>query len=110
MPSKAKCPPLVTGLREEYLALGVPRHPKKGVASQRKAEVQGAVVDGEAGLAYPKPEKLLKYAQLGAPSAKISPLHPKAGASGRGRLCLLLHVSKTTVGVLECIVAVYHKF
>lgn len=62
---QGKVSPLVTGLREEYLELGVPRHPKKGVASQRKAEVQGAVVDGQAGLAYPKPEKLLKYSQLG---------------------------------------------
>lgn len=43
----------------------MPRHPKKGVASQRKAEVQGAIIDGVAGVAYPKPEKVLKYMQLG---------------------------------------------
>eukprot|EP00435_Cladocopium_sp_Y103_P000588 s1856_g1.t1 len=57
--------PLVAGLREEYLALGVPRHPKKGVASAFRAEVQGAIIDGKEGVAYPKPEKILKYAQLG---------------------------------------------
>ena len=62
---EGKVSPLVAGLREEYLDLGVPRHPKKGVASQRRAEVQGAVIDGVAGLAFPKPEKILKYAQLG---------------------------------------------
>ena len=61
---EGKVSPLIAGLREEYLRLGVPRHPKKGVASQRKAEVQGAIIDGEQGLAFPKPEKVLKYMQL----------------------------------------------
>lgn len=56
--------PLVQALREEYSALGVPRHPKKAVSSQFQAEVQGAIVDGRAGLAYPKVEKVLKYAHL----------------------------------------------
>ena len=61
---EGKVSPLIAGLREEYLKLGVPRHPKKGVASQKIAEVQGAIVDGLAGVAYPKPEKVLKYMQL----------------------------------------------
>lgn len=62
---EGKVSPLIAGLREEYLRLGVPRHPKKGVASQQVAEVQGAIVDGVAGVAYPKPAKVLKYMQLG---------------------------------------------
>jgi site-specific DNA-cytosine methylase len=52
------------GLREEYLRLQIPRHPKKSVQQQRVAEVQGAIVDGSRGLAYPKPEKVMKYCQL----------------------------------------------
>ena len=44
--------------------LGVPRHPKKAVASQIRAEVQGAIIDGEEGIAFPKPEKVLRYACL----------------------------------------------
>ncbi|CAL1141087.1 unnamed protein product, partial [Cladocopium goreaui] len=56
--------PLVSSLREEYALLKVPRHPRKGVASQTLAEVQGAVVDGKAGIAYPKQEKVLRYAYL----------------------------------------------
>ena len=52
------------GPREEYSTLGVPRHPEKSVASQSKTEVQGAIVDGLRGLAYPKVEKVLKYAHL----------------------------------------------
>eukprot|EP00438_Fugacium_kawagutii_P032009 Skav201743 [mRNA] locus=scaffold2498:423455:425999:+ [translate_table: standard] len=56
--------PLISCLREEYAMLKVPRHPKKSVASQLKAEVQGAIVDGHSGIAYPKPEKVLKYALL----------------------------------------------
>ena len=57
--------PLVEGLREEYAKWGIPRHPKKGVASQLKAEVQGAIVDGSRGIAFPKPEKVVKYLALG---------------------------------------------
>ena len=56
--------PLVMGLREEYVTLGVPRHPKKSVESSRRAEVQGAIVDGRQGIAFPKPEKILKYSFL----------------------------------------------
>eukprot|EP00435_Cladocopium_sp_Y103_P010521 s2009_g2.t1 len=55
---------LVQGLRDEYLNLGVPRHPKKSVQSQTCAEVQGAQVDGRKGMAHPKVEKVLKYAHL----------------------------------------------
>eukprot|EP00438_Fugacium_kawagutii_P014361 Skav231767 [mRNA] locus=scaffold739:108680:112408:- [translate_table: standard] len=56
--------PLVQGLRETYAELGVPRHPKKGVARQPQAEVQGALLDGERGIAHPKVDKVLKYAYL----------------------------------------------
>ena len=61
---EGKISPLVSGLRDEYLRWGIPRHPKKSVQQQRVAEVQGALVDGTLGQAYPKPEKVLKYAQL----------------------------------------------
>ena len=61
---EGKPSPVVLALREEYLRLGVPRHPKKSVEERRLAEVQGAIVDGVAGIAYPKPEKVLKYCRL----------------------------------------------
>ena len=56
----------ILALRSEYERWGVPRHPKKGVARSLKAEVQGAIIDGVRGIAYPKPAKVLKYAQLGS--------------------------------------------
>ena len=56
--------PLTESLQETYAALGVPRHPKKAVARQLQAEVQGAIVDGELGLAYPKVDKVMKYVRL----------------------------------------------
>ena len=56
--------PLTQSLQETYASLGIPRHPKKGVARQPVAEVQGAIVDGRVGLAYPKPEKALRYLRL----------------------------------------------
>eukprot|EP00438_Fugacium_kawagutii_P008896 Skav215704 [mRNA] locus=scaffold2573:57842:63963:+ [translate_table: standard] len=61
---RGKVSPLVQGLQETYGSLGVPRHPKKAVARQSKAEVQGALLDGKLGIAYPKVEKVLKYAYL----------------------------------------------
>ena len=45
----------VLALRHEYERWGVPRHPKKFTIRASKAEVQRA---------YPKPAKILKYAQL----------------------------------------------
>lgn len=56
--------PGVLALRQEYEHWGIPRHPKKAVQREVKAEVQGAIVDGVLGCAYPKPEKVLKYTQL----------------------------------------------
>ena len=61
---KGKISPLVQGLREVYEELGVPRRPKKAVSRQTYAEVQGAMVDGRMGIAYPKTEKVFKYAHL----------------------------------------------
>ena len=63
--------PLVSGLREEYLLKKVARHPKKSVALQRVGEVQGAIIDGKAGLIYPKPCKVLKCAFLAMLLVKI---------------------------------------
>ena len=51
-------------VRDAYAKWGLPRHPKKAVESSRCAEVQGAIVDGERGLAYPKPQKILCYVAL----------------------------------------------
>lgn len=61
---EGKVSALSLGLREEYLKTSIPRHPKKSVAQQRVAEVQGAIVDGSRGEVYPKPEKVVKYCQL----------------------------------------------
>jgi hypothetical protein len=51
-------------LRQEYEHWNIPHHPKKAVQGSSYAEVQGAIVDGSVGCAYPKPEKILKYTQL----------------------------------------------
>ena len=61
---KGTVSPLVQGLREQYSLLGVPRHPKKAVSRSLQAEVQGALVDGQLGIAQPKVEKVLKYMYL----------------------------------------------
>ena len=51
-------------LRQQYEILGLPRRPKKAVESSYQAEIQGALVDGAAGVAYAKPGKILKYVGL----------------------------------------------
>ena len=56
--------PSVLALRHEYEVWEIPRNIKKSVSRQLRAEVQGAQVDGEEGVAYPREAKLLKY--LGA--------------------------------------------
>ena len=56
---------LAEQLRECYLERGLPRHPKKSVESQCRAEVQGAWVDGTLGIAMAKPSKAAKYIKLG---------------------------------------------
>ena len=53
--------PEVKALRQEYQEWGLPRHPGKAVSRKALAEVQGAVLDGERGIAYPKGQKLSKY-------------------------------------------------
>ena len=51
-------------MRQQYGILNLPRHPKKAVVSQTKGEIQGALLDGVAGVAYAKPSKILKYMGL----------------------------------------------
>lgn len=53
--------PSILALRNHYEVWDVPRNAKKGVARSSKAEVQGAIVDGVQGVAYPRDQKLIKY-------------------------------------------------
>eukprot|EP00438_Fugacium_kawagutii_P035567 Skav229231 [mRNA] locus=scaffold864:277248:282087:- [translate_table: standard] len=55
----------VESLRESYHAAGMPRHEGKAVTRSGRAEVQGAIIDGKLGLAYPKGSKLAKYTVMG---------------------------------------------
>ena len=54
----------VLRLRQQYAALGLPRHPKKAVQQAEVGEIQGAIVNGVTGRVTPKPEKVLKYYEL----------------------------------------------
>ena len=61
---QGSCAPGVLSLRNEYEVWGVPRNVKKSVQRSAKCELQGATVDGELGLAFPREVKLAKYFQL----------------------------------------------
>ena len=54
----------VDELRKTYEAKGIPRHPKKAVQRQARAEVQGALLLGDMGIATAKPTKILQYLGL----------------------------------------------
>ena len=55
--------PGILALREVYEQWEVPRNIKKAVSRSSTADVQGALVDGTAGVAYPRDQKLFKYLQ-----------------------------------------------
>ena len=54
----------ILAVRQTYTRLDLPRHAKKGVARELRAEVQGALVLGDKGIAIPKPQKLVQYLKL----------------------------------------------
>ena len=56
--------PEAAALRNTYLEVGLPRHPKKSVEQRTFAEIQGALVDGVRGFVKPKPQKVMKYVEL----------------------------------------------
>ena len=96
-----KASSLVLGLRQEYQELGVPRHPKKAVAASMKAEVQGAVVDGEAGIAHPKPEKILKYCELATLLLKAGECSQKQAQVVGGGLVYFTMFRRPLLGALN---------
>lgn len=51
----------VLSLRQQYEKWGVPRNLKKAVERSSRCELQGATVDGVAGVAFPRESKLVKY-------------------------------------------------
>ena len=57
--------PPVLALREQYEVWEVPRNVKKSTVRSARAEVQGAIIDGIAGVAFPREGKLLKYLSAG---------------------------------------------
>ena len=64
--------PSVLALRAQYEVWDVPRNTKKSVSRQLHAEIQGAMVDGEAGVAFPREPKLLKYVSAAMALCKAS--------------------------------------
>eukprot|EP00438_Fugacium_kawagutii_P032712 Skav229132 [mRNA] locus=scaffold1875:29835:33416:+ [translate_table: standard] len=64
VPTQQDIPAGVLSLRQEYELWGIPRNVKKSVVRSTKCEMQGATVDGVAGLAYPRESKLVRYVGL----------------------------------------------
>lgn len=50
--------------RQAYAEANLPRHPRKATCQEKCAEVQGAMLDGVLGIAYPKPQKVGLYVSL----------------------------------------------
>ena len=94
--------PAVLALRQQYEQWEVPRNLKKAVSRSTHAEVQGAQVDGERGVAYPRESKLLKF-------GTISVCDPAAVAGGDRRVGLHLHVPETVARLFECCLAIHTR-
>ena len=62
---KGTVKPQVETARDMYVERGLPRHPKKAEERVTLGELQGALLDGEAGYAMPKPQKVIQYCKLG---------------------------------------------
>lgn len=58
------CAAGVLSLRQQYELWKVPRNVKKAVERSSLCELQGATVDGQSGVAYPRESKLAKYVSL----------------------------------------------
>ena len=58
---EGSCPAGVLALRQEYEQWEIPRNLKKAVSRAPIAELQGATVEGEQGIAFPREAKLPKY-------------------------------------------------
>ena len=95
--------PSILALRSEYEHWGVPRHPKKAVQRATLAEVQGAIVDGERGCAYPKPEKILKYSQLALLTVRTGRCSQKEMQVIAGGLVYLATFKRALMGSLNAI-------
>ena len=61
---EGQAPAGVLALRHEYERWSVPRNVKKSVVRSSHCEVQGATIDGELGVAFPRESKLAKYFSL----------------------------------------------
>ena len=100
--------PGVLALREQYEHWDVPRNVKKSVQRSDKAEVQGATVDGNLGVAYPRE----RVGQVFLPCLPVVPAtegDAETMASGLWRTCVFFYVQETNVGVPQCGLAAHRE-
>eukprot|EP00438_Fugacium_kawagutii_P021648 Skav231607 [mRNA] locus=scaffold1636:8556:16397:- [translate_table: standard] len=102
--------PAVLALRAEYEEWGIPRHPKKAMERGQRVEVQGAIVDGVAGTAAPKPEKILKYVQLALLLAQSSRCSQRQAQVVAGGLVYVATFRRSLMGSLNAIWAFIEEF
>eukprot|EP00438_Fugacium_kawagutii_P025255 Skav212857 [mRNA] locus=scaffold786:244787:247873:+ [translate_table: standard] len=102
--------PSVLALRAEYELWGIPRHPKKSVERGQRVEVQGAIVDGVKGRAFPKPEKVLKYVQLALMLAQAPRCSQKQAQVVAGGLVYVSTFRRSLMGSLNAIWAFIEEF
>lgn len=98
--------PAVLALRQEYEYGEVPRNLKKSTNRALSAEVQGAQVDGELGIAYTREAKLLKY--LGA-TLSLSVTHRQVQVVCGGWYTMV-YVAMFRRQLLGCLNAVWKFF
>lgn len=108
--SQGSASPAILALRREYEYWGIPRHPRKAVERSFKAEVQGAIVDGTVGCAYPKPEKILKYTQLALMAVVAGKCNQKEMQVVAGGLVYVATFRRALMGSLNAIWSFIEEF
>ncbi len=95
--------PSILALRAEYEVWEVPINKKKSVNRQLKAEVQGAMVDGELGTAYPREGKLAKYVSAAFTVAKQEAVTQRQMQVLCGGLVYLSMFRRPLLGLLNAV-------
>ena len=100
---EGSCPAGVLALRQEYEVWGVPRNEKKAVERSSRCELQGATIDGTAGVAFPRESKLVKYFVLGVKLAMQSRATQRQWQVVCGGLVYFTMFRKQLLGTLNAV-------
>ena len=100
----------VLALRGEYARWQVPRNEKKSVQRSMHCELQGATIDGEIGIAFPKEAKLGKYFSMALKLVQQPVVSQKQVQVVCGGLVYFAMFRRPTLGCLNAVWQLIESF